>query len=233
MALIYPLKIIGFIEIPLGVLVMIWEFPALNWEKFDFPPLTSLIFRGFVYFLIAIPGFFTAPTTTGALAILVTGIVYGLAAYKGEVWCHPNDWGKKPSNKKGPSSGSLKPSGIQVNTISRQEKGLSRISPRSPGIDNFNSVPGLASPVSRVPGTPRRTNGDSSRFPAEHVSRVPRNIITSPNPNIGRQPMSARSPMSPARNLKMHSPTPNSRSLPRQRPEMGYSPSTNSRNYRR
>jgi len=56
--------------------------------------------RSFLYFLIALPGLFLITTVVGSLILLLSSLIYFLAAWKGEAWESPEE--EKPSGPVAP-----------------------------------------------------------------------------------------------------------------------------------
>lgn len=71
------------LSICLSVLIAFLEFPHSLTKKLG-PVSRILYFRSFLYILASAPMYLTAPTTTGALTLSVTGIVYLMSAINKE-----------------------------------------------------------------------------------------------------------------------------------------------------
>jgi hypothetical protein len=94
----YPLPFIGYAAIGVGVLVALLEFPLRFFEVFG-PLFTNFYIRGILYLAAGAPMFLSVPTTTGGIGIAVTGLVYLLAAIRGESYQHPSEWGRSPGGR--------------------------------------------------------------------------------------------------------------------------------------
>lgn len=102
-AFIYPSVPRAIASILAGVLVAILELPMPGVEQLA-PVATSYHLRAVLYLVGAIPFLFDVPTTTGALCLALTGVIYAVGAIRKEKWSHPREW--------------LKPGGSKTRTIS-------------------------------------------------------------------------------------------------------------------
>jgi hypothetical protein len=106
--LFYPTFWPGFVGIPGGVFIFLWELPVPGLPKMG-AIYNTLYFRAIFYIGIAVPLMFSAPTTTGGLGIATSGVIYLVGAISGEKFLHPNDYGKRRRKKSGPKVVEAKP----------------------------------------------------------------------------------------------------------------------------
>jgi hypothetical protein len=81
----YPLTYFGYINVGIGVLIALLEYPVPILFVLG-PAFSTLYVRSILYLALAVPGFFQAPTIIGSIFLISTALTYAFAAWKGEEW---------------------------------------------------------------------------------------------------------------------------------------------------
>jgi hypothetical protein len=126
MGAIWYIRLIGLISTVTGPLILLLEYPFPGIEVLG-PVYKNLFARGFIYVALATPGFWSTPSVTGTLCLLVTGIVYMLAWYSKEEWQHPSTWLEAP--RKDPKTNNSRDKVVMIE-IDDFDREIARKAPR-------------------------------------------------------------------------------------------------------
>lgn len=126
--LFYETKWPSIASIPEGLLVLLLEMPVPGLKRLGFV-YSNLYFRAALYVLLTVPLAFSAPTTTGGLALLTSAIVYTVGALNKEQFIHPKDYGKRTKHR-------------TISAIAREEEKMNSNVQRTldPKYNPFNNI---------------------------------------------------------------------------------------------